>query len=197
MTVKQTDRAQIQNFGNRGRDLFDQIEGQLKTMVAEVAGVHYRGRNAFEFKTACSNYTVDFANTCNTNMQNISMTITNATSYIAQALGGQPISLDPPSVKIASPAISADTSVEAAEDGPLVSLRATVTANFNAIESAFNENLANFRALGADGWVGPEYDSALDDVSMLTQKATGDITAARTTITNAINGQLHALGMAG
>jgi hypothetical protein len=196
MTVKQTDRVQIQNFGARGRDLFDQIEAQLKTLVVDVAQVHYEGRNAFEFKTACSNYTVDFANVCNTNMVNISQTITDATSYIAQALGGQAISLEPPTVAVESPAISNDTSVETAEDGPLIALRSSVQTSFNTIESCFTENLSNFQALGADGWIGPEYDSALDDVMLITNKAVEEITAARTTIANAINGQLQALGMA-
>jgi hypothetical protein len=195
MTVKQTDRVQIESFGTRGRELFDQIEGQLKTLVINVAGVNYEGANAFEFKTACTNYTVDFANVCNSNMQNISQTITNATSYIAQALGGQPISLDPPTVAVESPAINADTSVETAEDGPLLTLRDTVTTNFNAIESCFNENLSNFQSLGVDGWIGPEYDAALDDVTLITTKASEEVTAARTTIANAINAQLQALGM--
>ncbi len=197
MTVKQTDRAQITAFGQRGIELFNQIEMQLKTLVTNVADVNYHGTNAVEFKTACSNYSVDFANTCNTNMTNISESITAAATYIADALGGDRIDLEPPEVKVESPAISTDTSVETAEDGPLITLRGTVESTFNDIEASFTENLNNFQNLGADGWIGPEYDAARDDVTAITTKAVEEITISRTTIVNAINGQLQALGMGG
>lgn len=197
MTVKQTDRAQIVAFGDRGREIFDQIEIQLRNLVTNVADVNYRGRNAFEFKTACVNYSVDFSNTCTTNMQMISSSITNATTYIATALGGDSINLEPPTVMIEAPAVSADTSVESAEDGPLITLRGTVEASFNEIDRLFSENLTNFQGLGNDGWIGPEYDAALDDVTRITLKANEEIGASRTTIVNAINAQLQALGMAG
>lgn len=197
MTVKQTDRVQIVNFGEQGKQLFDEIELQLKNLVTNVADVHYRGQNAFEFKTACVNYSVDFANTCTVNMQQISTTITNAATYIATALGGDSINLDPPTVLVEAPAVSADTSVEAAEDGPLITLRGTVEASFNEVDRLFNDNLSNFQALGADGWIGPEYDSALDDVTTITMKASEEIAASRQIIVGAINGQLQALGMGG
>lgn len=197
MTIKQTDRVQIVSFGDRGRELFDQIELQMKSLVTNAADVNYRGRNAFEFKTACVNYSVDFANACTSNMQLISTTITNATTYIATALGGESINLEPPTVLLEAPAVSADTSVETAEDGPLIALRGTVEASFNEIERLFNENLGNFQSLGADGWIGPEYDAALDDVAMITNKAGEEINTSRMTVVNAINGQLQALGMAG
>jgi hypothetical protein len=197
MTVKQTDRVQIQSFGQQGVELFTSIETQLRTLVINTAEVNYEGQNAFDFKTACVNYSHDFAVTCTGNMQQISQTITDATTYIATALGGAPIDLEPPTVVLEPPAVSADTSVETAEDGPLIELRGLVEASFGEIGSAFDQNLSNFQALGADGWVGPEYDAALNDVSLLTNKATEEATAARTVIVNAINSQLQALGMAG
>ncbi|MGI9614596.1 MAG: hypothetical protein ACR2QO_16920 [Acidimicrobiales bacterium] len=197
MTVKQTDRVQIQSFGNRGVELFNAIENQLRNLVVNTAEVNYEGRNAFDFKTACVNYSHDFAVACTGNMQQISQTITEATTYIATALGGAPIDLEPPTVVIDPPAVSADTSVETAEDGPLIELRGLVELSFGEIESSFDENLANFQALGADGWIGPEYDAALSEVNLLTTKATEEAALARTTIVGAINSQLQALGMGG
>ena len=197
MTVKQTDRVQIQAFGQQGVELFDNIEGQLRTLVISTAEVNYEGQNAFDFKTACVNYSHDFAVTCTGNMQQISQTITDATTYIATALGGEPIDLEPPTVAIEPPAVSADTSVETAEDGPLIELRGMVETSFGEITSSFDQNLANFQALGADGWIGPEYDAALTDVATLTNKATEEADLARTTIVGAINNQLQALGMGG
>ncbi|MEM8925328.1 MAG: hypothetical protein AAGD35_17635 [Actinomycetota bacterium] len=197
MTVKQTDRAQITAFGARGRELFDQIEAQTLSLVEQIAGVNYEGQNAFEFKTNSTTYAVTFANTTGDNMRNIAQTITEATTYIATALGGAAISLEPPVVAVTAPAINADTSVETAEDGPLIALRDSVEATFANIESGFAENLGNFQNLGADGWIGPEYDAALADVQLITTKASEDIQQARTTIAQAITNQLQAVGLGG
>jgi hypothetical protein len=195
MTVKQTDRAQIAQFGERGIEIFNQIEALLNALIDQTATVHYRGANALEFKTKCTNHAVEFGNRCSQSMQQISSAISEQTSFIATNLGGSPITLDPPAVTLALPHIDADTSVEAAEDAPLLALRDAVESTCGQISALFEENLANLQALGQDGWIGPEYDEALGQVTAVTTSVIDDVTTTRTVISGDITSQLDALGM--
>jgi hypothetical protein len=195
MTVKQTDRAQIQQFGTEGIALFNEIEVQLKALVEETATVNYRGQNALDFKTKCTQNAVDFAEYCTRGMQQMSESITEATTYIASALGGAPITLEPPTVIIQMPSIEADTSVETAEDGPLRQLSTNVKSICDQVEAKFTENQSNLQALGSDGWVGPEYDEALSEVTTLTTSMVEVVDNTRTVMMQDIENQLQALGM--
>lgn len=197
MTTKQTDRSQIERFGRDGVELFNQIESLLKGLVAEMAGVNYRGQNALDFKTKCTQHAVDFSRSCSTSMQRMSEAISEATSFIATALGGSPISLEAPVMNVDLPNIDADVSVESAEAGPLISLRESVKSTCDQIESSFTQNLSNLQALGVDGWIGPEYDSALDQVVTLTNSVIEDVHNSRTVMMGDITGQLQVLGMDG
>ncbi len=195
MTVKQTDRVQIQKFGTDGVALFNEIEVLFKGMVDETATVNYAGQNALDFKTKCTQNAVDFAQYCTTGMQQMAASITEATTYIASALGGAPIDLEPPTIAIEMPSIDADTSVETAEDGPLVSLRDAVKSICDQVEAKFEQNQTNLANLGADGWVGPEYDEALSEVTTLTTNIVEAVTNTRTVMMTDIDNQLQALGM--
>jgi hypothetical protein len=195
MTVKQTDRAKIQGFGQLGIEIFNEIEGLLNSLVTETAGVAYRGANAFAFKTKCTNNAVDFGNNCSTSMQQIATAISEQTSIIAQNLGGAPIELQPPTVTITAPAIDADTSVESADSGPLRSLSDSVKTTCDQVKGLFEENLANLQSLGTDGWVGPEYDDALKQVTTITESVVENVESTKTVMVGDITDQLDALGM--
>lgn len=195
MTTKQTDREQIQKFGDDGIQLFDQIEIEMKALITEAAEVAYRGANALEFKTKCANNAVEFASECTRIMTSISTVVTENTTYIAQALGGEAITLEPPTIVVEMPSIDADTSVESAESGPLVNLRASVQTRCTAVEQAFTDNQANLTALGTDGWIGPEYDETLAEVTRLTSSIVESVGQTRTVMMTDITNQLQALGM--
>lgn len=195
MTVKQTDRAQIQQFGVRGTEIFDQVEGLFNTLVEQAAGVAYRGANALSFKTKCTQNAVDFGNSCTTSMQQIAAAVSEQTSYIAQNLGGAAIDLEPPTLTITTPPIEADTSVESADSEPLRALSDSVTSTCDTIKELFNENLTNLQALGADGWIGPEYDEALSQVTTITTSVVENVDNTKTVMVGDINNQLDALGM--
>lgn len=195
MTVKQTDRAQIENFASQGIAIFNQIEAQLMTLVEQTATVHYRGANALEFKTKCTSNAVEFANYCTTNMQQMSQVMTEATTFIATALGGAGITLEPPTAVVQMPAIDADTSVEAAEDGPLNDLRASATTIYGQIDSLFSDNLSNLQALGNSGWIGPEFDAAQGSMASLTAMVLDGSANSRSVMEADISNQLSALAM--
>lgn len=193
MVEKRTDRIQIQSYANRGVEAFDNIEVSLQSLVEQTANVNYRGPNARAFKTQCATAALDFADATNRTMQRMSEVVENATTFIATALGGQAISLEPPNVNIQMPVISADESVEAAEDTALLQLRQEVDGMYSRIVSLFEENLENLRSLGIDGWWGPEYDDALANMSRLTARAVDRCEQSRMRITTYIEQQVTAL----
>lgn len=193
MVEKRTDRVQIQNYAGRGVELFDRIEVSLQSLVEQTANVNYRGPNARMFKTQCASNAVDLAEGTNQTMVQMSDLVEGATSFIATALGGQAIDLEPPSVSVLMPVISADESVEAAEDTALLQLRQDVDVLYSEVVSLFEENLSNFEALGVDGWWGPEYDDALGSMRQLTSVAVDRCEASQSNMTTAIQQQVDML----
>ena len=193
MVEKRTDRAQIRSYASRGVEIFDGIEGSLQALVEQTANVNYRGPNARLFKTQCTTNAVAFAEATNSTMQQMSNLIEEATTFIATTLGGQRISLEPPSVSVRMPVISADESVEAAEDTALNQLEQEVTVLYSEVVTLFEENLTNLEALGVDGWWGPEYEEALASMQRLTGAAIDRCDASRGEMTSAIQTQVQML----
>lgn len=195
MTIKQTNRDLIKQFAQNGKDLFDQIELDLKSLVVQTAEVAYTGQNALTFKTNCTKAAVDFSVSCSQTMTQISDVVSEQTSHIATALGGDAIHLEPPTLQIEMPKIDADTSVEMADSKPLTGLRTSIERSFNEIENAFQDNLNNLVTLGQEGWIGPEYDETLSQVSSLTNAAVIEVGEAKTKMAGDISTQLESLGM--
>ena len=172
MVVKQTDRIQIQNFANSGVEIFKRVEIKLQELVEKAATVDYQGPNAHAFKTACVRHAVEFAEQTSGTMRQMSEAIEQNTSFIATALGGQHISLDPPRVSITPPTIKSAGGVEKADDTALRGLSGDIDSIFNTIRSQFEENEHNFAALGLNGgWLGPEYENTRAALTRLTQAA--------------------------
>lgn len=193
MVQKRTDRVQIEDFANRGIEIFDRVEKNFQQLVEKAANVNYHGRNARAFKTACVKRAVDFAASTSMTMTKMSDVVESNTSFIATALGGARIELNPPSVKIQPPTISTDESVEQADDTALNQLRQDVESIFGAVIASFEENLANFNKLGVDGWQGPEYDDTLSALTRLTGDAVDGCNQSRTAMMQDIQTQIDIL----
>ena len=193
MVQKRTDRIQIQNFADRGVEIFDSVQQSLQALVEKAAEVNYQGPNARAFKTACVNHAVDFADATSKTMFQMNDVIQTNTSFIATALGGQSITLDPPTVTIQPPAINTDESVEQADNTALDQLRQDIENIFSSITSLFEENLTNFSALGTDGWWGPEYDDTNAALTQLTNSAVETCNTSRTTMIGDVQTQIDIL----
>ena len=193
MVQKRTDRIQIQNFANRGIEIFDSVQLKLQALVEEAAGVNYQGPNARAFKTACVNHATAFADETSKTMKQMNDAVQINTTFIATALGGNAISLDPPTVAIQPPTISIDESVEQADDAALDELRQSIESIFTSITSLFDENLNNFNQLRVDGWWGPEYDNTQASLTRLTGSAVDACNQSRTAMMSDVQKQIEIL----
>ena len=193
MVQKRTDRIQIQNYASRGVEIFDSVEQNLQALVEAAATVNYQGPNARAFKTACVDHAVVFADAATKTMFQMNDAVETNTTFIATALGGQRIFLDPPSVAIQPPAISTDESIEQADDAALNHLRDEIETIFSSITSLFEENLTHFNKLGVDGWWGPEYDDALAALTRLTNSAVDTCNQSRTVMMKDVQTQIDIL----
>ena len=115
------------------------------------------------------------------------------TTFIARALGGQPISLDPPRVAIQAPVINIDESIEQADYAALSQLHQDIEIIFNSIISLFQENMANFNRLGIDGWRGPEYDHTQATLIRLTGNAEDGCNRSRDAMMRDVQTQIDIL----
>lgn len=191
--IKQTNRTLIEKYASTAVTLFDGIEQKMQALVMQCVEVDYTGRNALEFKTTCARNAVEFANFCTDNMQRMSQEIQDASSHIAQQLGGDPINLEPPATAVQMPTINAEVDVERAAAGPMRTLISEAETLFSQIDDLLTEHLREFTALGVDGWIGEEYDLALDAVSRLTENASQGVTEYRSMLVNYIDAQLEAV----
>lgn len=195
--TKQTDRVQIRAYATQGITAFDEIEIIIGDLLNETATVAYKGQNAFAFKSKCTTNAVTFGNTCVANMREMNAAITEAVTFIATNLGGELITLDPPEKTFNAPPIDADTSVESATDGPLRELKQSTTKIYNRVDELFLANQTAFENLGSGGgWVGPEYDQALEQIRTLTRNVNEAVETSRSTMVTDITSQLTALGFA-
>ena len=193
MVLKRTDRVQIQDFANRGIEIFDRVEQNLQALVENAATVNYQGPNARAFKTACVSHAVNFAEATTRTMLEMNDIIQSNTSFIAVALGGHAITLDPPNVNITAPSINIDESIEQADQASLGQLHQDIDNIFNSIISLFHENMANFNKLQADGWWGPEYDNTQAALTRLTGTAEDGCTQSRTAMMRDVQTQIDVL----
>ena len=193
MVEKRTDRVQILEFARQGVEIFNNVEQNLQMLVEKVATVNYRGPNARAFKTSCVRLATGFAESTSRTMTQMSNVVEVNTTYIAKALGGEAISLEPPNVAINPPSIDTDESVEAAEDTALSQLRQDIDNIYTTIVSLFEENLANLTKLGVDGWWGPEYDETHDGLTRLTGTVVDACNQSRSGMMKDIQSQIDLL----
>lgn len=196
MVKKQTRRSDIEAYGIRGIEIFDQIEIKVKELVEEAASVEYNGGRARDFKETCAGNAVEFGVAVSSNMQNMAEAISGASSFIAQNLGGQPIDLEPPTVVISMPQIVVDEELETADSSILTTLQDNCNRIYGEVSSLYDDHLSDFTNLGnTEAWVGPEYEDALGQIQKLTDTAKAGVEESRNMMSEAITSQMADLNM--
>lgn len=195
MALRQTDREQIHQFAIRGAAIFDQVEQLMNQLVQFGAELPYRGGNAMMVKTRLVQECLSMAHGVFDSMRHIDTVIVEASSYIAYSLGGSPISLEPPTTPVQMPLFSVDTTVESASAGPLIEMVRTVRHTVDEVVELLSDLQSSFVELGAEGWIGPEYDDSLSQVLNVTSSAIDDMITSGAEINRIMRAQTEALGM--
>jgi len=198
MSKKQTDRSQIQSYQKVAIGHFEDIRDQLGGLMESVAAADYEGQNALEFKTGCVDHATTFGADCVQALQQIADLVSERSSAIARALGGDSISINIGGLTAPARAdIRSDVNVETADEAALSGLHKTVGAHFTSIDGYFNDHYLAFAKLGdpaIGGWLGPEFEQTREDLGTATKKIQGMVTDNKATIQGYINDQLVALG---
>ncbi len=195
MTLKQTDRVLIASFEQQAMQIFEEVGTDFRSLVQLVADVNYHGGNAISFKKHTIDYCIEFGAVTATNMENISLRISELATFIATNLGGDSITVHAPPIDITAPTVVDDGSVETLDGDPLRDLRASVGATCDGIEARFVQFKEAFRGLGDGGWVGPEQEEAAAEVDQMVDEAILSIQQGSSEISRRIDEQLDALRM--
>lgn len=193
--VKQTVRSLITNYGAQGKELFDKIETELRETADECAEVDYLGPNSDKFKQDCVSFAEEFAEECTRLMTRMTDAINANASFIAQNLGGARIELEPPSTEIVAPPYEKYDRVERINGEIIRGMRDSVSGRLDTIIGFFNDNEANFKALGSEGWIGVEYDEARDALMRITGDVIKVCTSTQKALVNRVDDQLRALNL--
>lgn len=169
MTVKSTDRAQIVRFGDKCSSLFDEIEILMVGSLEEAS-----------IENAWTEALVPLANFCVDTMRRMNTAMVEATVFIATALGGAPVDLNPPTTTFNTKGNgeARGASVASENAGP----KSGFIARLDAIELAFNSILVDLEELGSSGWIGDEYDDLLSNWTILTAHVVEAIENTRSSI---------------
>ena len=169
---------------------FEEIRGELESLVTEVVTVRYFGRNAVQFKTQCGELASEFANALTTDLGAIAESVSAATTAISGALGGDPVNIDvegktvtPPPVDPGDGSVDIDTSA-------LEALKPVVMARFNSIMQALD---GHFQRLERTDWQGTAKDRVVGEVRGFTDTARARTEDAQANIGTTIDQQITAV----
>jgi hypothetical protein len=183
--------ATIKAYGRKAQEHFDGIRNDLQIIVNAIDRAPYEGNNAAKFKNTCGDMAADFSAAFLKDMQTIANAVKATTTNIAQALGGQPISINVNGSKIVPQKVSAAADgTQSVDTIALRSLPTILNTRFDSIKSALRTHL---RDLKATGWEGQGKQTAVEKVSSFTTAATKNADDAKQSIIDYINAQLEAL----
>lgn len=193
--IKQTKRQQILNYGDIGKDLFDKIEIDMGKLAQECADVAYQGPRSDKFKTDCIGFAMNFSYACTDAMIAMTTAVNANTSFIAEALGGDHIGLEPPTKKsLVTPTFTPYSDTEMVDGGEIRRMRDSAVSYFNAVRGYFGDNEKAFLALGSNGgWIGDEYEDARDQLVKITGGALETCDTSEQSLVTRVNDQLTAL----
>lgn len=180
----------VVSYGQNAQGQFNTIHAALVGLVDQCTTVDYYGENAVQFKTKCGQKAADFGQAFSRDLAQIAEAVKTSSSNIAQALGGQPISISVSGAPIPLPAVPpGDGSVEASTSG-LTQLITQVGQQFSIIQDALDQHLASLRTTD---WLGNAKDQAMNAVTSYTTKAKSAAGDAQQQIAKFIQDQIEAV----
>jgi uncharacterized protein YukE len=193
MSIIRVNPDSIREYARNAQAQFEQVRAALQSLTADVVGVRYFGPNAYNFKVQTGELAAQFSQALLNDVQQIAQAVSQATSNISSALGGQPVTISVDGSTVPLPAVEPGGDVVDIDTSALDALKPRVTANFATIESLLRQHLE--RLQGTD-WQGQAKLSAVDEVSGFTRGAQARVQDARQSIESAIEQQISAVLLA-
>lgn len=195
MTVRQISSSEIQAYGADAIATFALIDESLGGLISCCAEVNYHGANALAFKSRLVDLAFDLSRTVADAMEQMGGAMADASSTIATALGGNALDISAGRAPFEMPRIEAETAVESVTSEPLLELRSVISDHHAVVDTLLIEHLNSLQGLGATGWIGPEFDDAMESIGRLTMATSGAVLQSRRSMLDALDHQLSALGL--
>lgn len=193
MTVYQVKRDLVFAYGRDTEGIMLDVSRRLRDLTDAAAAADYSGQNAQEFKNQVVEHIETFNGECASAAKQLVTVVADQTTRIAQALGGQPLTIEAPVMTIDPPAIVVDLDTERADIASLNSLAAAIGTLCGQVEELWGEHKSRFDALGNEGWMGPEYDDASTQVNSLTTNILAAIETSKSAMTTTVDRQIAVL----
>jgi uncharacterized protein YukE len=190
MSIIRVNPDSIREYARSAQAQFEQVRAALQSLTADVVEVRYYGPNAYGFKVQTGELAAQFSQALLNDVQHIAQAVSQATTNISSALGGQPVTIGVDGSPVPLPAVEPGGDVVDIDTSALDALKPRVTANFASIENLLQQHLE--RLQGTD-WQGQAKIGAVDAVSGFTRGAQTRVQDARQSIESAIDKQISAV----
>lgn len=186
--LKVVNPAEVAAYGTRINNRVDEIFATLNQLIVDVVDVDYHGTNAFRFKTEAGQQATAFAKSLQTSINELKTGVSGATSNIAGALGGSPITINLSDNAITPQTPAADTGTQIADPTALTTLVTTIGTRFDSLETSLN-GLRELPANDRSGWMGQARNDTESYVNGWVTSAKSACTTAREGLVNYVNEQ--------
>lgn len=190
MSVIRVNPESVAQYASFATQQFERIRADLEGLARDVVSVRYFGPNAFAFKTRTGHMAGEFSRALLGDLVQITDAVSQATSAIANALGGAPVRVAVNGASVAVPQVDAGDGTVDIDTSALEGLKPIIGNRFGAVGDALQQHLAR---LEATDWQGQAKHGAVESVSRFTGAARARTEEARSSITHAIDSQIQSV----
>lgn len=190
MSIIRVNPESIRDYARVAQEQFEQVRVALQALTADVVGVRYFGPNAYNFKVRTGELAAQFSQGLLSDIQQISAAVSQATSNISTALGGEHVRISVDGSPVSLPTVEPGGDVVDIDTSALEALKPRANSSFANIESLLQQHLER---LETTDWQGQAKVGAVDAVSAFTRNAQARIHDARQSIEGAISQQIAAV----
>lgn len=184
----------VKAYGNKAQHHFDKLRQDLQIITNAVDRAPYEGTNASYFKNTTGEMVSQFSQRFLEDMQEISQLVRVTTSNIAQALGGQPITIRVDGSKIVPQKVSANADGSQKVDTvALGNLPTIMHTRFQSIRNGLKAHQRDFTDFHVIGWRSKAKASADQAIGSFTNNASRRASEAEAEIVKFIKSQLEAI----
>lgn len=187
VTIIRVNPESVQAYGSDAEVKFEEVRSDLEMLVADVVEVRYFGPNAGTFKTQAGELAQEYSQALLADLGAISESVSQATSAIADSLGGAPIRIAVNGSAVTAPAVDAGDGSVDVDTSALEALKPVVQQRFQSVSEKLDAHLT--RLEGTD-WEGNAKERAVSEVTGFTSSGKERSEEAQQSLTQFIESQI-------